>query len=101
MDLERWLVEVGARRVIVAFDDEDKSDKPLRQRFDAQRDARVLAIELSQILHVDARVCVLPRDWRNARGKADWDGALADCVRASVTLDPITETKTTTTLNET
>lgn len=76
MDLERWLGDVGARRIIVAFDDEDKSDKPMRQRFDAQRDARVLAIQLSKNLHAEARVCVLPREWRNASGKADWDGAL-------------------------
>ena len=93
MDLERWLKEVGARRVIVAFDDEDKSDKPLRQRFDAQRDARVLAVELSQILHVEARVCVLPREWRNAHGKADWDGALVK-VTAS---PPLVENKKQTT----
>lgn len=88
MDLERWLVDVGARRVIVAFDDEDKSDKPMRSRFDAQRDARVLAIELSKQLHLEARVCVLPHEWRNSRGKADWDGAL-------VKLTQPTETKTT------
>jgi hypothetical protein len=88
MDLERWLSDVGARRVIVAFDDEDKSDKPMRQRFDAQRDARVLATELSQILHVDARVCVLPREWRNARGKADWDGALVKILK------PVAESQT-------
>ena len=75
-DLERWLKEVGARRVLVAFDDEDKSDKPMRQRFDAQRDARVLAVSLAKELHVEARVCMLPREWRNAHGKADWDGAL-------------------------
>ena len=97
MDLERWIKEVGARRVIVAFDDEDKSDKPLRQRFDAMRDARVLAIELSQILHVEARVCVLPREWRNTRGKSDWDGALADSVRATMSE---TKTKTKTQKNE-
>jgi hypothetical protein len=76
MDLERWLREVGARRVIVAFDDEDKSDRPMRQRFDAQRDSRVLAIELAQGLHIETKVCVLPREWRNEKGKADWDGAL-------------------------
>lgn len=80
MDLERWLADVGARRVLVAFDDEDKSDKPMRQRFDAQRDARVLATELSQLLHLDARVCVLPTAWRNSRGKADWDGALVKII---------------------
>lgn len=90
MDLERWLVDVGARRVIVAFDDEDKSDKPMRQRFDAQRDARVLAIELSKQLHIDTRVCVLPPEWRNARGKADWDGALVKLTAEAPALTPAT-----------
>ena len=25
----------------------------------------------------DAKVCVLPKSWRNEKGKADWDGRLA------------------------
>ena len=79
-ELEDWLLEVGCRRVIVAFDDEDKSDKPLRQRLDAQKYARYLAMDLARKLHVTGLVCTLPRDWRNARGKADWDGALAEIV---------------------
>ena len=76
LDLERWLQDVGCRRVIVAFDDEDKSSKPLRQRHDAQIMARYLATDLGQKLHLDARIGVLPTEWRQ-RGKADWDGALA------------------------
>ena len=79
-ELEDWLNEVGCRRVIVAFDDEDKSDKPLRQRLDAQKYARYLAMDLARKLHVTGLVCTLPREWRNARGKADWDGALATLV---------------------
>lgn len=79
-ELEDWLLEVGCRRVIVAFDDEDKSDKPLRQRLDAQKYARYLAMDLARKLHVTGLVCTLPRDWRNTRGKADWDGALAGLV---------------------
>jgi hypothetical protein len=75
-ELDRWLKEVGARKVIVAFDDEDKSGKPLHQRFDALIAARVLTIQLATTLHVDARICILPREWRDEHGKADFDGAL-------------------------
>ena len=34
-ELDDWLRAVECRKVIVAFDDEDKSGKPLRQRLDA------------------------------------------------------------------
>jgi DNA translocase FtsK/SpoIIIE-like protein len=78
MELDRWLKEVGARKVIVGFDDEDNSSKPMHKRFDALIAARVLAIQLSTTLHVDARVCILPKEWRNEHGKADWDGALVN-----------------------
>jgi hypothetical protein len=76
-DLETWLEAVGCRRVIVAFDDEDKSDKPMRLRHDAQKYARYLAIDLGKKLHLMGLVAMLPKEWRNANGKADWDGALA------------------------
>ena len=76
-ELEEWLRDVGCKRVIVAFDDEDKSDKPLRQRFDAQIYARVLATHLGRALGIVGLVCPLPKEWRNSKGKADWDGALA------------------------
>ncbi len=77
-ELEEWLREVGARTVYVAFDDEDTSRRPLRQRHDAQIYARFLAMDLARKLHLETLVVTLPKEWRNAKGKADWDGALAD-----------------------
>jgi hypothetical protein len=74
-DLETWLKAVGARRVIVAFDDEDHSDRPLAKRLDAVKYARYLAIDLSKKIHVTGMWMKLPLDWR-IKGKADWDGAL-------------------------
>ena len=76
-DLEDWLRRVGCRKVIVGFDDEDKRDKPLRQRFEARKYAQYLAVDLSRKLHIHGVYVILPREWRNAQGKADWDGALA------------------------
>ncbi len=82
-DLEMWLKAVGCQRLIVAFDDEDKSDKPMRQRHDAQKYARYLAIYLGKKLHLAGLVVTLPKKWRNANGKADWDGALAMLLKGS------------------
>jgi hypothetical protein len=31
----------------------------------------------------DAKVCVLPKEWRDEKGKADWDGALAARLRSA------------------
>lgn len=81
-DLEAWLVAVGCRRVLVAFDDEDNSDRPMRLRHDAKKYARYLAIDLSRKLHLTGLVVTLPVEWRNANGKADWDGALAEMLKA-------------------
>jgi hypothetical protein len=82
-ELDGWLQAVRCRQVIVAFDDEEKGDPALpgyqpdkRKRHDAQIWARYLATDLAQKLHVRGEVCVLPREWRNETGKADWDGAL-------------------------
>ena len=76
-ELDDWLRAVECRKVIVAFDDEDKSGKPLRQRLDAVKYARYLACDLAKKLHVTGLFLQLPKEWRNAKGKADWDGALA------------------------
>jgi len=76
-DLEEWLLNVGCKVVIVGFDDEDKSDKPLRQRFDSVIFAQYLAIDLSKKLNLVGKYLKLPTEWRNAKGKADWDGAAA------------------------
>jgi hypothetical protein len=83
-DLEAWLVAVGCRRALVAFDDEDNSDRPMRLRHDAKKYARYLAIDLARKLHLTGLVVTLPVEWRNANGKADWDGAIAEMLKAEV-----------------
>ncbi|MGN6555251.1 MAG: toprim domain-containing protein [Verrucomicrobiota bacterium] len=86
-ELDTWLREVNCRRVIVAYDNEEKGDpklesyKPdMRKRFDAQIWARTLATDLALKLHIRGEVCVLPMEWRNEKGKADWDGALVKLI---------------------
>lgn len=74
-DLEEWLRQVECQKVLVAFDDEDKSHKPMRQRFDSEIFARYLAESLSLALRIPARFIKLPEEWR-VNGKADWDGGL-------------------------
>ena len=67
-DLEEWLRAVDCRRVVVAFDDEDKSDKPLRQRFDAKKYMRYLARDLTKKLRLRGLFASLPVEWRK-RGR--------------------------------
>jgi len=74
-DLEEWLRQVECQKVLVAFDDEDKSHKPMRQRFDSEIFARYLAESLSLALRIPARFIKLPEEWR-VNGKSDWDGGL-------------------------
>lgn len=85
--LEDWLRVVGCRHAIVAFDYEVKSDPEKfpeafeaerRDRYQTQIYARYLAVQLQKKLPLRASTCVLPAEWLNAKGKADWDGALAD-----------------------
>jgi hypothetical protein len=76
-ELDIWLKMVKCREVIVAFDSEDKSEKPLKERHASVIWAQYLATDLQYRLHVRTRVCILPAHWRNEKGKADWDGALA------------------------
>jgi hypothetical protein len=76
-DLEEWLRAVECKTVTVAFDDEDKSHKPLRQRFDSVIYAQYLAIDLAQKLNIVGKYLKLPEEWRDENGKADWDGAAA------------------------
>ena len=82
--LDRWLQAVKCYRVITAFDNEEKGDprlasyKPDREkRFEAQKWAQYLGLDLHRKLHVRGDTCVIPNEWRNAQGKADWDGVLA------------------------
>ena len=82
--LEDWLRIVQCRCVIVAFDNEEKGDPALEffkadwtKRHDATKWMRYLATDLARKLHIQGKVFVLPNDWRNKNGKADWDGAAA------------------------
>jgi hypothetical protein len=74
-ELEDWLRAVDCQRVIVAFDDEDKSHKPMRQAHDSQIYGRYLATSLNLELKIPALWLPLPKSWR-VNGKADWDGGL-------------------------
>jgi hypothetical protein len=80
-ELDAWLQSVQCRTVIVSFDDQDKSDKPLRERHEAVIWAQYLAADLQRKLHIVGKVLVLPKEWRDENGKADWDGAVARLVR--------------------
>jgi hypothetical protein len=89
--LEDWLHAVRCRRVVVAFDSEEKGDPSLpsfktdwRKRFDANKYARYLATDLYHRVHVTGLVGVLPNAWRNSKGKADWDGALVMLTRPAL-----------------
>jgi hypothetical protein len=82
-DVEDLLSDAGVRQAAVVYDNEEKADpklpgfadKPWR-RFDSEVWARYLCRQLARE-GFDARVGHLPKEWRDARGKADWDGALA------------------------
>ncbi len=89
-ELEAWMQSVGCEYFEVAFDDEDKSDKKeMRERHEALIWAQYLAASVAKKLQITGRVCVLPKSWRikngqpDVRGKADWDGALAQIVHGS------------------
>ncbi len=75
-DLLDWLIGAGCQRVIVSFDEEDNSHKPLARRFDAKIYMRYLAQYLKEERHLRGLYAPLPVEWRNTKGKADWDGAL-------------------------
>ncbi len=85
-DVEEWLENLGVRQVVVGYDNENKGDEKLsgyqpekHRRFDAQIWARYLARQLSK-LGYEGKVCALPDNWRDEKGKADWDGRLAAVV---------------------
>jgi hypothetical protein len=81
MDLEVWLEAVGAKRAIVVFDNEEKSDPKLtsykpdyRRRFESEIWARFLAASLQKELRIEGLYSRIPDAWRDKTGKADWDG---------------------------
>ncbi|MDE2103822.1 MAG: hypothetical protein KGL39_41675 [Patescibacteria group bacterium] len=83
-ELDAWLQAVQCRQVVVAFDNQDKSGRPMRERHEALIWARFLACDLARSLHIKAKVLVLPTEWRDDKGKADWDGALAGMLQGKI-----------------
>jgi hypothetical protein len=92
-ELKEWLRnDCAPEKLIVAFDSEEKGDPKLpgfkpdkRRRFDSEVWARYLAIKLEQSFCA-ARVCNLPKEWRDENGKADWDGALSGMLQGRIKL---------------
>ena len=83
-----WLKRIGARTVVVVFDNEEHGDPKLpsfrpqlEDRFEAEIWARVCAVRLER-QDYDARVGHLPDEWRDKNGKADCDSALAVMLQA-------------------
>ena len=84
-DIQDWLdvAVVPGATVLAAFDNEDKGTPGLpgykaeeKKRYDAEIWARYLAWRCKKESY-DGRVASLPNEWRDAKGKVDWDGALA------------------------
>lgn len=102
-DLTDWLdvAALPSATVIAAFDSEDKSTPGLPgykadvwKRFDAEKWALYLAWRITKQAY-DGRVAMLPKEWRDAKGKADWDGALAMMLwQDKATEQPPKETQT-------
>ena len=94
-DIEEWMALRLAPRatVSVVFDNEEKGDPNLPgfkpeeyDRHDAEVYARFLAWMIAREGY-DGRVGKLPNDWRDANGKADWDGALAKLLGSATKID--------------
>lgn len=90
-ELDGWLRRVKCRCVKVIYDNEEKGNPKFaeafksdrRKRFDSQIWARYLATDIAQKLHIRGEVGMLPNEWQNNKGKADWDGAMAEFARAA------------------
>lgn len=96
-ELLGMLQDSGVRNVVVAFDNEEKGDPQLagykadkRKRFDTVVWARYLAERLVNE-GLEARVCMLPVELRDAKGKADWDGILAQQRQQKLAAEKIRE----------
>ena len=97
-ELLTWLKRVGAKKVIVAFDNEEKGDPrlPSYKEDPAKRhQTQIWARYLAKLLcgrSFDALVAWLPRDWRDENGKADWDGCLARIISGKIKITPSAST---------
>jgi hypothetical protein len=74
--LDAWLGKVQCREVVVAFDAQDKSGKPARERIDVSVWAGYLVADIQRKLRIKASRLTLPKSWQDENKKADIDGAL-------------------------
>jgi hypothetical protein len=89
--LKEWIrEECRVEKLVVSFDSEEKGDPKLpgfkpekRRRFDAEIWARYLAYVLEKEFHT-AKIGHLPKEWRDANGKVDWDGTLARVMKGEL-----------------
>lgn len=84
-ELDEWLRLNGVEFVQVVFDSEEKGDRALprynpdvEQRFDSVAWGLALARDLAK--ERSSGFAMLPDEWRDGQGKADWDGVLARMV---------------------
>jgi hypothetical protein len=87
MEMRDWLRMMGrVKEVLVGFDSEEKGDPKLAsfkedpwKRHDTEVYARYLAgwVKGQASLAGRAGVVFLPKEWRDEKGKADWDSCLA------------------------
>ncbi len=83
----------GVANLVIAFDNETKDDPALKEkykpdpwdRYDALVYAKYTGISLEKE-GFRCRLAILPEEWK-VNGKADWDGALADLVRNSRSIE--------------
>lgn len=94
-ELDELATGTIVRRVAVVYDNEDKKNPALpgyQEEDWKQLEVEVWSRFLAGLLlkqGYDAAVGHLPDEWRNAKGKADWDGRLADRLRElGVSVDP-------------
>jgi hypothetical protein len=89
-ELKRWLKLIGAKRVTVVYDNEDKSNPALpgyKADPDKRHDVRIWAGVLAEKLHEEMKlttlVGILPKEMRDENGKADWDSCMARVARST------------------
>lgn len=96
-DLIDYLNEINPSEIIVVFDNEEKGDPSLpgynqdfEKRFDSIVYARVLTEKVEKWFPQSiVKIGNLPNEWRDDKGKADWDGVLGRMVHNELEAEKI------------
>lgn len=92
--LRQFIHRTGCKFATLAYDNEDKSHQFLPngarnpkyksqpwKRHDTMVFARLMGMDIAKELGLVVGTTLIPAEFRNAEGKADWDGILADLLR--------------------